>query len=212
MSHVHTAYGWRDARHTDAHAYTLPAVVRLIKKKSNESGRPLRILDLGCGNGSAAAQLSSLGHSVLAVDVSPDGVEIARAAYPHVRFEVASVYGEGLADAVGHGDFDCVVSLDVVEHLFYPKRLFQQSHALLRKGGLLVVSTPYHGYWKNLAISLLNGWDRHFSVEQDGGHIKFFSKETLTQTARSTGFHNPRFTCVGRLPWLWKSMILAAEK
>jgi len=72
--------------------------------------------------------------------------------------------------------------------------------------------TPYHGYLKNLVISLVGGWDRHFQVERDGGHIKFFSKRTLRRMAEAVGFRNLRFQGAGRLPWLWKSMILVAQK
>jgi 2-polyprenyl-6-hydroxyphenyl methylase/3-demethylubiquinone-9 3-methyltransferase len=74
------------------------------------------------------------------------------------------------------------------------------------------MSTPYHGYLKNLAISLVNGWDRHFEVHRDGGHIKFFSKRTLGRMAEEVGFGRQKFYGVGRLPWLWKSMILVAMK
>jgi 2-polyprenyl-3-methyl-5-hydroxy-6-metoxy-1,4-benzoquinol methylase len=105
-----------------------------------------------------------------------------------------------------------VVSLEVVEHLFYPKRLFEQSRKILVNGGALIVSTPYHGYLKNLALSLTNGWDAHFSVHWDGGHIKFFSKKTLVNMASREGFANIRFYSVGRLPGLWKSIIMIADK
>jgi 2-polyprenyl-3-methyl-5-hydroxy-6-metoxy-1,4-benzoquinol methylase len=110
------------------------------------------------------------------------------------------------------GPVECVISLEVVEHLFYPKKLFEQSHKMLINGGALILSTPYHGYLKNLALSLTNGWDRHFSVDWDGGHIKFFSRKTLAKMAFNAGFVNVRFFPVGRFPGLWKSMIMVAEK
>jgi 2-polyprenyl-3-methyl-5-hydroxy-6-metoxy-1,4-benzoquinol methylase len=211
-SNIQTEYGWTDASHTAAHDYTLPAVFRIVEQVSAGAGRPLRILDLGCGNGATASKLAGLGHTVVAVDASPDGVAIASSAYPNVRFKVCSVYDEGLGGVLEGEPADCVISLDVVEHLFFPGRLFEQSYALLRAGGSLIVSTPYHGYMKNLALSLANGWDRHFDVDKDGGHIKFFSKATLGRMARAAGFENLRFSGVGRLPGLWKAMIMVAEK
>ena len=105
-----------------------------------------------------------------------------------------------------------MIAVEVVEHLYYPKQLFDLSYRLLKSGGHLIVSTPYHGYLKNLAISLVNGWDRHFRVEWDGGHIKFFSKRTLEAMACERGFRNPRFVGAGRIPGLWKSMIMTVEK
>jgi len=128
-----------------------------------------------------------------------------------VLYKSGSVYDDDLRDRIG-GPVDCVISLEVVEHLFYPKKLFEQSRTLLVDSGLLIVSTPYHGYLKNLALSLMNGWDRHFGVDWDGGHIKFFSKATLSSMASNCGFKNIRLFPVGRIPGLSKSMIMVAKK
>jgi 2-polyprenyl-6-hydroxyphenyl methylase/3-demethylubiquinone-9 3-methyltransferase len=209
MNGVENHYVWHDVLPTCAHDYVLPEIRRIVRTLYPNG--PVTIVDIGCGNGYATSLLAGLGHSVIGVDASPSGIEIARAAYPGVRFEVCSVYDEALDETAG-GPAECVVSLEVVEHLFHPKRLFEQSYRLLRPGGRLIVSTPYHGYLKNLALSFVNGWDRHFSVEWDGGHIKFFSKTTLARMARGAGFGRTRFYGVGRLPALWKSIIMVAQK
>jgi 2-polyprenyl-3-methyl-5-hydroxy-6-metoxy-1,4-benzoquinol methylase len=174
-------------------------------------GTRLRILDLGCGNGYVTAQISALGHEVIGVDQSRDGVDIARAAHPGIRFETASLY-EPRLEGMLSGPTDCVVALEVIEHLFLPARLFEASRRVLVPGGWLVVSTPYHGYLKNLAISLVNGWDRHFGASDDGGHIKFFSRRTLTSMAESHGFRVVRVHGAGRVRGLWKSILLVAKK
>jgi 2-polyprenyl-6-hydroxyphenyl methylase/3-demethylubiquinone-9 3-methyltransferase len=36
------------------------------------------------------------------------------------------------------------------------------------------VTTPYHGYVKNLALAVTGQLDRHWQPWRDGGHIKFF--------------------------------------
>jgi 2-polyprenyl-3-methyl-5-hydroxy-6-metoxy-1,4-benzoquinol methylase len=199
---------WKDGRETCAHSYLLPSLVQELSLR--RPGRALRVVDLGCGNGAATAAIANLGHQVVGVDVSHDGIEIARRLYSGIRFEMASIYDQDLPERIGA--VDCVVSLEVVEHLFYPRRLFEASERLLVEGGLLIVSTPYHGYLKNLALSLIDGWDKHFGAGVDGGHIKFFSKSVLTQMALQGGFREPRFRGVGRAPWLWKSMVLSFEK
>lgn len=79
------------------------------------------------------------------------------------------------------------------------------------RGGEIIISTPYHGYLKNLVISLLNGWDKHFTALWDGGHIKFWSRKTLTQLLEEFGFEIVAFKGSGRLPYLWKSMFIKAQ-
>jgi 2-polyprenyl-3-methyl-5-hydroxy-6-metoxy-1,4-benzoquinol methylase len=202
-------YSWDTAEHTCANVYVLPEVVKQIRRLY--SGNRVTIVDIGCGNGFIDSKLSELGHRVTGMDASIEGISIARSAYPEVRFEICSIYDDVLANVV-EDPVDCVVSLEVIEHLFYPKMLFEQSHKLLRSGGYLIVSTPYHGYLKNLAISIINGWDSHFGVHWDGGHIKFFSRATLERMARDADFRNPHFYFVGRLPGLWKSMLMVVQK
>jgi SAM-dependent methyltransferase len=107
--------------------------------------------------------------------------------------------------------FDVVISSDVIEHLFYPKELARFAKQCLKPNGQLIVTTPYHGYWKNLALALLNAMDRHHSVLWDGGHIKFFSVKTLSQLLNEEGFNDIQFKFAGRLPYLWKGMLASAR-
>lgn len=74
-----------------------------------------------------------------------------------------------------------------------------------------MISTPYHGYLKNLALSAFNKWDKHHTPLWHGGHIKFWSRRTLTSLIEANGFRVTEFHGVGRAPWLWKSMILVAR-
>ena len=131
-------------------------------------------------------------------------------ALPGVDFHQLGVYDDPVA--IGTLDFDLVVSTEVIEHLYHPAALPQFAFKALRPGGYLILSTPYHGYLKNLAISLFNKWDSHFTAGWDGGHIKFWSKKTLTRLLISEGFSPCEFTGIGRAPFLWKSMILVVQK
>jgi 2-polyprenyl-3-methyl-5-hydroxy-6-metoxy-1,4-benzoquinol methylase len=110
------------------------------------------------------------------------------------------------------GPFDVVVSTEVVEHLFSPHLLPQYAAKLLGDNGQLIVTTPYHGFLKNLVLSLVNGWDKHHTALWHGGHIKFWSRRTLTRLLEDNGFEVTGFFGVGRLPFLWKSMVVVARK
>ena len=77
---------------------------------------------------------------------------------------------------------------------------------------MAIISTPYHGYWKNLALALSGRMDAHFTALWDHGHIKFWSRRTLGDLLREAGFVDIRFWRVGRVPALAKSMIVMARK
>ena len=135
---------------------------------------------------------------------------MARGTHPHIRFYLLGAYDEPtpLHDA----SYDAVVSTEVIEHLFLPRSLPRFASGVLRPRGHLILSTPYHGYLKNLALSVAGQWDRHFSPLWDGGHIKFWSRATLTQLLSEEGFAVSEFVGTGRLPYLWKSMIVICRK
>ncbi|HKG48390.1 MAG TPA: methyltransferase domain-containing protein [Pyrinomonadaceae bacterium] len=177
--------------------------VNLVKKLDGVRS----ICDLGCGNGHITGRLAALGYHVTGVDASASGIQIARRAYPRVEF-VHTLIDRDLTV----GQFDLVISSDVIEHLYRPADLLEATASQLKPGGQVLLGTPYHGYLKNLAIAATGKMDAHFSVLHDGGHIKFFSVNTLSRLVRSHGFQDLSFTFYGRAPWLWKNMICHARK
>jgi 2-polyprenyl-3-methyl-5-hydroxy-6-metoxy-1,4-benzoquinol methylase len=196
-------YGWKDTEPTQAHDYLFPALVHCLP-----TGK-LRIIDVGSGNGYVAGRLSELGHEVVGIEPSADGIDLARERYPHIQFANQSIYDDFDWEN-SYRNVDVVLAVEVIEHLYQPRVLFHRAYQMLKPGGILVVTTPYHGYLKNLVISFLNRWDNHFKVAWDGGHIKFFSKKTLSKMIKEADFRDCCFHYVGRFYLLWKSMICEA--
>jgi hypothetical protein len=77
---------------------------------------------------------------------------------------------------------------------------------------MMILSTPYHGYLKNLALGFFNKWDFHHTVNWEGGHIKFFSENTMRELLASCGFEKITYHNIGRIRWLWKSMVCRCFK
>ncbi len=181
---------------------------------ASQLGSVEHVCDLGYGNGYLASRLGASGFRVTGVDASESGVEIANRHYAteNVRFAKAEIGSDLLARTLAIYPFDAVVSSDVIEHLYRPAALIEAAASLLKPGGYLIVGTPYHGYLKNLALSVFNKWDSHHGVHWDGGHIKFFSVQTLRELVARNGFVDVQFAFYGRLPWLWKNMICISRR
>lgn len=195
-----TEYGWTDQPPLSCNVLTRP-VREIVGRLA-----PTSILDAGCGNGALAGALAADGYSVIGVDADASGIAAARRLFPAVEFK------RGKFDEMPPGSFDVVVSTEVIEHLYAPHELAEYAFAALKPGGHFIISTPYHGFAKNLALSLVNGWDNHFTAHWCGGHIKFFSRKTLSTLLREAGFEGTDFRGVGRLPYLWMSMIVVARR
>lgn len=202
-------YGWTFSEPDHTEAYLLKPITALLPPLPQ--ARPGRALDLGCGNGWISAWLAARGWQVVGIDPSASGIERARASHPGVRFEALSATTD-LLERLGMEPFDLVVSTEVVEHLYAPRDWAAAAQAALSPGGTFVCSTPYHGYLKNLLLAATGRLDAHFTALWDGGHIKFWSRASLSRLLTEAGFEQLGFRGAGRLPWLWASMVLAGRK
>jgi 2-polyprenyl-6-hydroxyphenyl methylase/3-demethylubiquinone-9 3-methyltransferase len=194
---------WEFSGAAENHHYLVPAVLRALPAGD------VRVLDLGCGNGALTARIRQAGKRVSGIDFTPSGIERARRENPGVTFHVHDL-NEPLPDSM-RGQFDAVVSAEVIEHLFLPRTLFARCREALGDHGHAIITTPFHGYWKNLAIVLSGQSDRHWAPLTDYGHIKFFSKKTLQQIARECGFEPLRVVGAGRIPLLAATMVMTAQ-
>lgn len=208
MAELPHDYGYERPGLGCSHDYLLPKVIEILNARATAQSRQ-RIFELGCGNGSVANALQQLGFQVQGIDYSESGIRVAREHYPHLELRVGSAYDDLAGE---YGKFPFVLSLEVVEHLFFPRQFAKTLYELLDDGGTAIISTPYHGYWKNLALALAGKMDAHFTALWDGGHIKFWSMVTMASLLTEAGFDEIRFYRVGRVPALAKSMIVVASK
>ncbi len=204
-----SALDYPNAATAGAHAYLFPTLAEQLEKWKGTFGKNPAVFDLGCGNGSVATQVAHLGFRVVGVDPSVSGIKQARANYAGIKFSVGSAYDDL---AKKYGKFDLIYSLEVIEHVYDPRVYAATVAGLLNDKGVAFISTPYHGYLKNLAISLAGGWDKHFTAMWDGGHIKFWSPKTLCALFAEQGLVPTAVARVGRVPVLAKSMLITFTK
>ena len=200
----HGAYPYENAELNRSHSYLLPVLAEILDEM-----RPRRVFEVGCGNGAVANWLTARGIDVAGVDFSESGIAHARRAYADLRLDLGSAYDDL---AARYGRFPVVLSLEVVEHLYDPRRFAKTVFDLLEDGGRAIISTPYHGYLKNLALAVSGRLDAHFTALWDGGHIKFWSERTLRTLLEEAGFENISYRRAGRIAPLAKSMIVIAQR
>lgn len=186
------------------HSIVLPPVIQAARSIPSKGS----ILDIGCGNGAMLAEVRKLGSFRLCgVESSDSAVRLARSQGFDVRLADAST---DLVTIFEPHSFDLVISVEVIEHVYDPRGLLRQAYAMLRPKGRLLLTTPYHGYFKNLLIAVLGKGDAHYNPLSDCGHIKFWLRKTLSAALEETGYQSIQFYGVGRLGYLWRSMVLIA--
>jgi len=136
--------GWRDPNQVEGYLHRID---RLEARRAGEQmlaeilpPRPLRVLDLGCGDGRLAALVLDARPSVsevVAIDVSPPMLERARDRF--AGDDRVAVHDRDLAEPLGPlGRFDAVVSGFAVHHLddARKRQLFAEVASQLTPGGV----------------------------------------------------------------------------
>lgn len=197
-------YGFQNALPSHTYSYLLIPILSLIQEKSS-------VLDLGCGNGWLANELINRQYDAYGTDASSQGITQANQVNSG-RFFIQDLSSDDLPPAINKINFKTIISTEVIEHLYDPRSFvsFAKKILLNNGGGEFILSTPYHGYLKNLIIAVSGKWDHHANPLWDGGHIKLWSKKTLTSLLEEQGFKVTHFIGCGRFPYLWKSMVIKA--
>jgi len=203
---VHDSAWLRPTHYVD-HPWTpLKKELSIASLKALGEPETVRILDYGCGSAGMVQFFHEEGYQVAGTDISEVIITKNRVEYPDLNFTV------GDADAPApypDQSFDAVFSSEVIEHIYDVDFVFSEFNRLLRPGGQLLLTTPYHGLIKNLVIALFY-FDTHYSPTWE--HIRFFTRKTLDNMCRAHGFTPIKWTRVGRIGPLARSFFLTCQK
>jgi 2-polyprenyl-3-methyl-5-hydroxy-6-metoxy-1,4-benzoquinol methylase len=172
---------------------------RFIRAQVSALGVPqgARVLELGCGAGCVAADLSRVGYDVTGVDGHRSLLAVACTRAPSARFFCHDLR-RGLPD-LERGTFDLVALFDVIEHLDDPVRALGGALRMAKTGGFLVGTVP----------ALMSLWS---SIDEHAGHKTRYSRATLAATLEQV--HGaaiieiaPFFRSLVPLVWLQRRML-----
>jgi SAM-dependent methyltransferase len=170
-------------------AHMLTAVLRTVPA-------PALIVDIGCGDGTAASAAAALnpGHRFVGVDWSADALRRARGrGLTLIRAGV-----EGAAVPLRSASADVVIMSELIEHLVDTDCALDEAWRILRPGGSLLLSTPNLAAWYNRGL-LAVGVQPIFSEvslrgvfgrpgSQVAGHLHMFTRRALTGLLAARGF------------------------
>jgi SAM-dependent methyltransferase len=134
------------------------------------------LLDLGCSSGQFLASMQSDSWKLYGVEMSADCAKAAEA-----RCGAQVFVGNVLDAPFPPESFDVITCFDVLEHLFYPRKVMEKVSKWLKPGGIFFVQVPnidsaearvFGTYWHGLELPR---------------HLFHYSPESLRFLAESTG-------------------------
>jgi 2-polyprenyl-6-hydroxyphenyl methylase/3-demethylubiquinone-9 3-methyltransferase len=198
-------YDWIN-NNTVHHNYLINSIENILK---NLNTSDCELLDIGCGNGILTSKISKFFKHTTGIDLSGTGIELAQ----KMKNERLTFKNMSIEDMIeSKKKFKFITSFEVIEHQYLPDEFLNKINQILENDGMLLLSTPYNGYIKNLIISLLGKHDWHFNPLWRHGHIKFFSISTLTSILKKSNFEIIKKKFSGRFYPVSCSMIFLNKK
>jgi len=152
-----------------------------------------RVLDIGCGAGSVSVHIVNEGNEVYGLDISQEAVRRAQA-----KGLKAQIYDISKELPFESRFFNCVLALDILEHLFDPLGCLKEVHRVLKPEGYAIIVLPLHfNIRERLRILFGKGIIDSKSISLDSAgvlkpwtfdHIRFFTLREAKEIFREAGF------------------------
>ncbi len=122
-----------------------------------------KILDIPAGNGLVSSELKKLGAKMVSADINEELFH-----YIQVDMEKPLPFDDE--------SFDAVICLEGIEHILHPESLFAELARVLKKGGLLIISTPnvqsFYSRYQLLCTGYLFQFDPFDKTPLEQGQIR----------------------------------------
>jgi 2-polyprenyl-3-methyl-5-hydroxy-6-metoxy-1,4-benzoquinol methylase len=174
LDKVYSGYS-RDAERTEA---TLQKMRRTVANLKNLS-EARRVLDIGCGDGEFLSLFRDLGCQVYGTEYDARTEEVCR------KKGIAMLPGGVIPLLDDSGlieSFDLVVFTEIIEHINNPLDVVRNISRLLRKGGILYITTPNFASLERRVLG--PQWGMICYPE----HISFYSPRTINHLMRKCGY------------------------
>jgi 2-polyprenyl-3-methyl-5-hydroxy-6-metoxy-1,4-benzoquinol methylase len=129
-----------------------------------------KLLDVGCGDGQLLETAGDAGWDAMGVDLSEAAIDLCR------KRGLNATCMDFFSDSLDEERFDVIVMSELIEHVPEPQRFMKRAAELLRRGGILYLTTPNFGSLARRALG--ESW----SVVHPE-HIGYFEKATLRAMA-----------------------------
>jgi ubiquinone/menaquinone biosynthesis C-methylase UbiE len=180
-------YGEKSAAMAEFSRARLDAALSMIKIEREKSENSLRILDVGCGDGTYSKMILDMGNDVYGIDIRADRIKSAK--QKGIKAKVANLTkGLFFEDSF----FDLVYAAEVLEHIYDTEFFLQEAKRILKKKGTLIVTVPNIVCLPNRIRAVFGLYPRHVAPARKhwgvGEHIRAFTKGMLIELLERNGF------------------------
>jgi 2-polyprenyl-3-methyl-5-hydroxy-6-metoxy-1,4-benzoquinol methylase len=153
----------------------LRKIVSMVPKNAD-------LLDVGTGDGVLASKLMDSVKKFFGLDISEGRILRCAETYNKGHFIIADAEELPFKEE----SFDCIVASEIIEHLIEPERFVLSAYHILKRDGILIVSTPSALFYENNLAEILKDQ-----------HLHTFSPRSLKKLLKKTGFETGKMNGIG---------------
>jgi len=170
----------------DTYPYLEDVNEGILRQFRRAAGSPERVLDVGCGQATLAAEIRNLGHVVWGIEANSIAVE--RAASHIGRCIHADLLDfKAIEGILADERFDAIVFSDVLEHLYDPLTALRFYGRFLAPGGRVLISVPNALNWQTRLSFLCGRFEYQDTGVLDRTHVRFFTFRSATRLLQAAG-------------------------
>ncbi|MBE7442733.1 MAG: class I SAM-dependent methyltransferase [Flavobacteriales bacterium] len=144
-----------------------------------------KMLDVGCGPGLFLIEAKKRGWEVYGTEFTDKQLEYLK------NKGINTLKGKLTNESFEDNMFDVIISSEVIEHINNPVEEMQQFHRLLRKGGLVYITTPN---FNAIERYLLKG---DYEIIEYPEHLSYYTPTTIDLLLTNNGFKKLKITTTG---------------
>ncbi len=153
------------------------------------------LLDIGCGHGLTAEYIKKNKHvnKVDGIEINPEAVKIAQTKLDSVFKIDLNRCDNPFASVTGK--YDCILFLDILEHLIQPENILESCKTILNDPGYVIISLPnIRHYTVLMPLIFKNNWEYTDEGILDKTHLRFFTFNSAVKFIESAGFNITLFS------------------
>jgi ubiquinone/menaquinone biosynthesis C-methylase UbiE len=153
MDYVRTIYSKENKPITGYPQKLISYLYNLFNMAENK-----KLLEVGCGRGDFLNAFSKMKLRTYGVDISDFAKEFCH----NSEIKTANLENERLP--YGDNTFDYVYSKSLIEHFYYPEKIYREIFRVLKPGGVVITLTPH---WKYIYKSFYEDYSHRtpFTIE-----------------------------------------------
>ncbi|HAK88148.1 MAG TPA: hypothetical protein DCP24_03565 [Nitrospiraceae bacterium] len=148
-----------------------------------------KLFEIGASVGIFLATAIEVGWDAAGIELMENAVEAAKS------FGIEILCGDFLKSDLGKGDFDAIAMWEVVEHTIDPKAFLLKANDMLKRGGIIALSTP------NPESAFVRFKGKAWDLWKEPTHAHYFTPVTMKRLFLETGFELLEYTQSPSHPW-----------